>query len=178
MADYRWYVGPTVPGLEATALYHLKREGIVGFSPTERGLNPRRLYPGYVFVELESADEASIVNRIRGMRKLLPVHLGSPLPLPKGFVENLREIAASPDFSVDEAEENLRRFAPGIDEVSATGNWPLRDGQGKFLRYRKGSGVVLGYLLGREIEVTIPLHQLAFASATVDRSRGAQAVAA
>jgi transcription antitermination factor NusG len=178
MADYRWYAGAALPGLESTALYHLKREGIVGFSPMERGLTPRRLYPGYIFVELESANEAGVVNRIRGMRKLLPIHAASPLPLPRGFVENLRELAESITFSLEDAEENLRRFAPGIDEVSASGAYPLRNGHGRFLRYHKGSGIVMGYLLGREVEVRIPLHQLAPAPATMDRRRGALAARA
>ena len=159
MADFRWYVAAALAGLEATAIYHLSRAGITAYSPT---LVDRvaRYFPGYVFVELEGPWEAGIVNRTRGIHRMLPIHLDTPLALPVGFVEEFREKVAADGLRGDDEGAFLKRFVPGIDEVSAVGNYPLRDGHGRFLRYRKGAGIVLGYLLGREVEVPIPLHQL------------------
>ena len=159
MADYRWYVAAALAGLEATAIYHLSRAGIAGYAPTLAD-RAARYFPGYVFVELEGPWEAGAVNRTRGIHRMLPIHADSPLALPTGFVEEFREKVAADGLKGDDEGAFLRRFVPGIDEVSAVGNYPLRDGHGRFLRYRKGAGIVLGYLLGREVEIPIPLHKL------------------
>lgn len=172
MADYRWYVAQALPGLESTAIYHLKREGVVGFAPAVSRDKQCRIFPGYVFVELEDPDEAGIVNRTRGIHKMLPIHANTPLALPVGFIEELRDRLARGSFDEDSQDALLQRFIPG-EEVSACGMYPLRDGHGRFIRYHKGAGIVLGYLLGREIEVRIPLHQLSPTDVPSDRGRGA-----
>lgn len=170
LAEFLWYVAQALPGLEATAVYHLTREGITAFAPAivKKLVNGKpgsaRIFPGYVFVELESADESGVVNRTRGIHKLLPIHANAPLPLPTCFVDDLRARMAGGAFDEDSQDALVRKFVP---EQIVTWGGPLagacpKNG-GKFLRYHKGAGVVLGYLLGREIEMPIPLHQIAVA---------------
>ena len=157
--DYRWYAAQALAGLEATAIYYLSRAGISAFSPTIGGNHPLRLFPGYIFVELEHFTEAGEVNRTRGIRKLLPVHARDPLPLPFGFVEGLRERIARRDFDESAAEEEVYRFLPKDEVLLKTG--PFQDHRGRFVRYRKGAGVVILTLLGGEREVERPLRELA-----------------
>lgn len=164
--NYRWYVAQALAGLEATAIYHLSREGISAFSPTitiEK--RPIRLFAGYVFVELEGPHEAGRVNRQRGVHKLLPIRTRranegpvDPLPLPVGFVEAVRDRIANKGFE-SEIEETVVRFVPQQEVFIRNG--PFRDHRGRFLRYSKGSGVVLTYLLGKEHELKIPARDLA-----------------
>jgi len=172
LAEYRWYVAQALPGLEATAIYHLSREGITAYAPVISKDRAARLFPGYVFVELETPDEAGLVNRTRGIHKVLPIHTLAPLALPRGFVEDLRESLARGDFSEKSEDELMRRYAPG-DDVMPT-NGPFRDLRGRFLRYSKGCGIVLTYLLGKEHELKIPLKSLApVPNVTSSRMRGA-----
>lgn len=169
--DYRWFVAQVLSGLEGTALNHLKRDGITAFSP--KVSDGTRIFPGYIFVEIADVElEASIVNRTRGVHKLLPMHAKCPLPLPKGFVETLRERIASKDFDEATVSEDLYRFLPKEEVLVKTG--PFADHRGRFVRYRKGSGVILAALLGREVELTIPAKELAPIRPRVGRSRGAQ----
>lgn len=159
MAEFRWYVAQALPGLESTAIHHLSREGVSAWAPVATKDRQLRLFPGYVFVELESPSEAGIVNRTRGIRKMLPIHCDSPLPLPRGFVEDLRARMASGEFEEQSADEFLRRFVPGETVSISSGAFSGLDA--KFMRYSKGSGVLLMALLGREHEVRIPLQALA-----------------
>jgi|SRR6185312_13387167 len=161
-----------MPGLESTAIYHLTREGITAFAPIVTRNRAARLFPGYVFVELETPDEAGAVNRTRGIRKVLPVHTTTPLALPVGFVEDLRDRLSRGDFNEKSEDELMQRFVPG--ELVSSANGPFRDLQGRFLRYSKGCGVVLTYLLGRDHELKIPLKSLVpVLESTSGRMRGA-----
>ena len=170
--DYRWYVAQALAGLESTAIYHLSREGITAFSPRLIADDGRsvRLFPTYVFVELEGPHEAGRVNRQRGVHKLLPIRGKAragddppvPLPLPVDFVEGLRERIARKDFREGGFQESVMKFVP--QEEVFIRNGPFRDFRGRFLRYSKGSAVVLTYLLGREHELKIPTRDISAAS--------------
>ena len=161
MEDFRWYVAQALPGLEATALHHIRRIPAIrdSFAAPRSKDGRASLYPGYIFVELDGFDFAAAVNRTRGVRKLLPVHSERPLPLPRGFVEGLREAVGRGDYDERSEAERLLRFVPQEEVTMISG--PFRDHHGRFLRYHKGAGVVLFVLLRREMEVLIPLHQLA-----------------
>lgn len=174
MEAFRWYVAAALAGLEATAIYHLSRAGIVAFSPTffdRSGVVHRqvKLFPGYVFVELSAPDqrfvaefrvaEAGIVRRTRGIHSLLPVHNLAPDPLPVGFVEDLRARMATGDFDASAALSVVRRYGTGDVVPIESGPWAGFDGE--MVKYRKGSLVVLLALLGAKREVTIPSHQVA-----------------
>lgn len=159
LTNYRWFVGQALAGLEATAIYHLNRAGIAAHSPhAYLDGKPFRLFPGYVFVELAGVNEAGIVNRTRGMHKLLPIHASEPLPLPIGFLESLLARIARRELTELVAKDIVDKFVPDQSVVVKTG--PFRDFSGKYLRTSKGSGVILGYLLGARRELTIPLSDL------------------
>lgn len=155
----RWYVAQTLPGLELTAERNLIRNGL----EAEDLCSTRRVFPGYLFIRLLAAGEAALVNRTRGILKMLPRHAESPLPLPDGFVDDLRRRLKDGDLSPLGEEQFLMRWLPG-DLVSATAG-PFRDQRGRFLRYGKECAVVLGYLLGCECEYKIPLAQITAAAA-------------
>lgn len=171
MDDFRWYVARALPGLTATALWHLSRlaSGSGGgireaFSAEARGRPSKgrertvSLYPGYVFVELDGFDYAGRVNRTRGIHKLLPIFADHPSPLPRGFVEGLKAQIGCGDFDEKTEEQRLHSFVPQ-DEVEMVSG-PFRDHRGRFLRYHKGAGEIIARLLGREVTLQIPLHQL------------------
>ncbi len=148
----RDYVAQTLAGLGASAERYLGRAGFKVF-------RSGRLFPGYIFVEgIEAAASAAVVNRTRGVLKLLPKHADSPLPLPLGFVADLRWRLAEGDLSERAEEELLRRWLEGDCVVAMTG--PFRDKRGRFLHYTKDCAVVLGYLLGREVRYKVPLTEL------------------
>lgn len=170
LADYRWYVAQALPGLEALATHYLSREGISAFSPVLTGDGRKvRLYPGYLFVELAQPDEAGVVNRTRGVHKVLPIHTASPLALPRGFVEKLREKIAAGDFNERHAQEIVYRYVPQEEVMITMG--PFRDHRGRFLRYRKGCAIILASLLGREVE--LPIRPTDLVPVPVSRARGA-----
>lgn len=150
---YAWYVAQALAGLEATAIYHLTRAGLSAYSPTVAD-RQARYFPGYVFVELESPDEAGVVNRTRGIHKMLPVHAVDPLPLPYGFVEDLRGKIAAKAFDDATGRELLRKYAPGDEVLTSSGV------SGRFVCYHKESGIIIAALLGRKNTLTIPLHRL------------------
>lgn len=161
--DYRWYVAAALAGLEATAIYHLSRAGITAFSPSIGvGVSLRRLFPGYVFVELESVEEAGVVNRQRGIHRMLPVHANEPLALPRGFVEDLRGGLARGDFDAKACGEIVRKYCAGEAVPIVAGAYSGH--YGEMVRYRKGSLIVLLSLFGGQREVPIPQHCVAMAA--------------
>lgn len=176
MVGYRWFVAQALAGLEATAIYHLTRAGITAFSPVVASLfegrpTKLRLFPGYVFVELEAPGEAGIVNRTRGIYRVLPIHARDPdtlpLALPIGFVEELREKISGGSFDESAEASLLRKFIPDQEVTILFG--PFAEHRGKFLRYQKGAGVVLTALLGRDFELKVPLHHLSPAGKSYGR---------
>jgi transcription antitermination factor NusG len=148
----RDYVAQTAAGLGGSAERYLAREGFKVFRAA-------RVFPGYIFIEgIEAWRSAAVVNRTRGVLKLLPRHLETPLPLPFGFVADLRWRLAEGDLSERAEDDFLRRWLEGDQVVALTG--PFRDKRGRFLGYTKDCAVVLGYLLGREIRYMVPLDEL------------------
>lgn len=165
-----------LPGLEATALYHLDRDGFEAYSPAVAN-KKARLFPGYIFVKLANREDCFPVNRTRGIMRLLPAHLSEPLALPSDFVSSLMSRVDEGEFDEISEESLLRKFIPGEIVTALLG--PMRDQRGQFLRYRKGCGVVLGYLLGKQFEYDVPLHQLkSCGGADLPKSRSAPVKAA
>lgn len=95
-----WYVVATQPGREVLAARHLENQDFRIFLPTCRRIvrHARRksaiespLFPGYLFVALDPAvNRWRSINGTVGVRYLVSAG-GSPLALPFGFVEALRE---------------------------------------------------------------------------------------
>lgn len=149
-----WFVAQ-VSGAVELASESVKREGFRVYAPK---IGHSRIYPGYLFTEIRDMEDVCVINRCRGVISVLPIRSENPRPLPLGFVENLMEMVEGGYFS-DEAHEALvKRFVPGELVVATVG--PMRGRAGRFLRHNKGCGIVLGYLLRREIEYRVPLESL------------------
>jgi transcription antitermination factor NusG len=159
---YRWYVAQALAGLEATAIYHLSREGVTAFSPTLASNRQARLFPGYVFVELASPDEAGVVNRTRGIHKVLPVHSNNPLALPDGFVDELRGKISNGAFDEADCLRVIHKYIPGESVPIVAGSFA--GWCGEMVRYHKGSMIVLLALFGNKREVIVPRHCVAMAA--------------
>lgn len=155
-----WYAAQCMGGLESTACYHLDLNDIEFFAPVVKFKNDkeRKLFPGYIFVHLTREEECFVVNRTRGVIHMLPKWAERPHSLPDGFVEEVRDRLDSGFYEPPDEDELLKKFLPQQTVQALTG--PMRDKAGRFLRYSKGSGIVLGYLLGKEFEYKVPLHQL------------------
>lgn len=152
-----WYVAQTLPGLERTADYYLGMLGVERYIPavTAKG---RNVFRNYAFIRLNDPGEAGEINRQPGIRRMLPIHEERPRSLPPGFVEDLQMRIERGEFARGAPQEFTERFLPN-EKVVAT-NGVFRERIGKFLRYEKGCGIVLGYLLSREVRYRVPLHQL------------------
>lgn len=148
----RDYVAQTLAGLGGSAERYLGRAGF-------KVLRAGKLFPGYIFVEdIDAAASTAVINRTRGVLRLLPKHTDTPLPLPIGFVQDLRWRLAEGDLSERAEDELLRRWLEGDQVTALTG--PFRDRRGRFLCYTKDCAVVLGYLLGKEFRYKVPLTEL------------------
>jgi transcription antitermination factor NusG len=145
----KWYVGTNLPGLGATAVNGIGREGINTFRT--------RVFPGYFFVFINE-DEAGVVNRTIGVRRLLPVHRDLPLPLPDGFVEDLMARLVGGDLSMEAAAEVVERFLPGDLVMITIG--PFRDRIGRFAWRRGDVTKIMSGLLGEGIGIRVASSQL------------------
>ncbi|WP_319468913.1 transcriptional activator RfaH [uncultured Pseudodesulfovibrio sp.] len=95
----RWYVVNTKLRQEGNAEAQLQNQGFTAWLPSFRKTrsHARRvdtvkapLFTGYLFVELDlSKDSWSAVNGTWGVKHLLSQN-GKPVPLPEGFVEDLK----------------------------------------------------------------------------------------
>lgn len=98
----RWHVAATKPGRERLACEQLGNQDFEVFLPLLRRtvrargrLEDRReaYFPGYVFLRFDPDEPGwRAVNSTRGVRRLIMAG-ERPLPLPRGFVEQLRASA-------------------------------------------------------------------------------------
>lgn len=143
----RWYVVAIMPSMEATASEHLSRQGFEHCIPMQleriidkhskivETRHPR--FRGYGFVRLDlDVDRWRSVNGTRGVRHLLPLHHERPLPLPVGFVEELK---AQPE----KAEEIVALFASNEMVRVLAGAWAGQ--QAKTLDQRQGGDVQIAF---------------------------------
>lgn len=157
MIDNAWYVAQSQGGLEATAIHHLSRDGLLALAPCVTDKR-RRYFPGYVFVRLRTLADCFVVNRTPGIVKLLPLHAHEPAPLPDGWVEDLMGRITRGELDERGEETFLRRYLPGETVAALVG--PMAGRPGQFTRYHKGSAVLLGHLLGKAFEYRVPEAQL------------------
>ena len=167
MNTARWYVARTHPGQEATALTHLQRQGFVAFNPrtTESVVIAGRerrvtmaLFPSYIFVEFDISEPAQrwrSVNGTRGIVRLLPQHLETPMPVPDGFVPALQARIEAGEFTRNDGRAMLLGYARG-DVV------PIRDGtlqglSGTFDAQVAGTVYLLMQIMGRPQRVGVPV---------------------
>jgi len=98
----RWYAAQTQPRKERLAIDHLGRQAYSTYCPFVRRSKPRSgrtittlepLFPGYVFVGFDCDHERwHPVNSTIGVSRLVSF-ASRPSPLPRGFVERLRDLA-------------------------------------------------------------------------------------
>ena len=158
----RWFVASVQPGLSETAQRSLKLKEISSYFIRVRDLNGRIIsyFPGYIFVTINTdylAETANAINGTRGIGRLLPGHLESPLALPRGFVEDLKEAAEAGRLD-ERVEEMIEKYQCGEAVKVRSGPWIGTAFE--VTRYRKGSLAFFACLLGKQVEVFIPQHQV------------------
>jgi transcriptional antiterminator RfaH len=172
----REYVAQTHPGAEAVADLNLRRQGFDCYVPAiaikrRFGRDKQPIFPGYLFVtlDLSGPDRWQAVNGTRGVVRLLPSHLERPSPLPRGFVAELRGRVEGGEYDEWTVEDVVRGYAPGALVFVRSG--PFAEHEGKFQFYRKGCLYVLLALLGRELSVPIPAHQVVPGEGAINAGR-------
>jgi len=163
----RWYVAETHPRAEAKALWHLKRQGYTAYLPRYRKLrrHARRtdvvqapLFPRYIFVEMDIARIAwHAVRSTIGIVRLV-CHGERPAPVPDGVVDDIRTREDAHGFVPIEP-----RFSRGQAVRIVAG--ALTDQIGLFECASDDRRVVLLLeLLGRRVEVAVPIDAVASAA--------------
>lgn len=179
--DFRWHVARTHPGLERTASENLRAQAIETFHPytvEKRVVGGRavdakvNLFPGYIFVWADralGANQASwaAISSTRGIVRMLPSHIEVPSPLPRGFVEDLQARFEAGTLSAAEAGVVVDRYRPR--EIVPIVAGAFAGHAGMLVKYHKGSLQLLVALLGGEVRVEVPQHQVAVRS---DASHG------
>jgi len=161
----RWFV--TSVWNAGLAQRHLDRQGFESFFPVMKEVEVRRgsrcergtpLFPGYAFVFFDVERDAWwSVNGTVGIGKLLPYE--RPYPLPEGFVEDLKGMQDRGELNAVKAEETVYRFQPAEKALVLSGSFAYHTGE--FVRYHKGSLVLLMTLFGRKFEKRFAPHEVA-----------------
>ena len=159
----RWYVAYTQPNGEWKAVSHLRRQGFEAYLPLCRAIRRharrrevvrRALFPRYVFVGLDlAADRWRAVNGTVGVSHLV-CHGERPAPLPDDVVAALR---AGEDTEGLVSLTSLVLFDPGAKLRVLDGAFAGKTG--RYVHMSEAERVVLLFdLIGREVEVTVPIH--------------------
>ncbi len=162
----RWYVVQTHPRVEQRAAWHLCNQGFGAYLPeylkrrrharrTERVRAP--LFPGYLFVAMDIARMRwrAVASTI-GVCRLVSDGQ-SPTPVPAGTVE---EIRAREDGDGLIRMDKQRPFKRG--EMVQITSGALVDRAGLFeCQVEKERVILLLELLGRQVEVKVPLETIA-----------------
>ena len=163
----RWYVVETQPRSESKALWHLEKQGYSAYLPRYRKLrrHARRtdvvhapLFPRYLFVEMDIAHSAwHAIRSTIGIVRLV-CQGDRPAPVPDGVVDNIR---------VREDANGLVPIEPRFDRGQAVRivAGALADQIGLFECPTDDRRVVLLLeLLGRRVEVAVPIDAVASAA--------------
>lgn len=161
-----WYVVQSHPRAEETAERHLTRQGFTTYLPQylRRRRHARRtdwirapLFPGYLFVAMNVARQRwRAVRSTVGVRDLV-CHGERPAPVPRGIVEDIQH-RADGDGLIEMAPETP--FSSG--EIVRVTAGALADQTGLFqCATDRDRVIVLLDLLGRQVEVTLPLETVA-----------------
>ncbi len=159
----RWYVAYTQPNAEWKAASHLRRQGFEVYLPLCRGIRRharrkevvrRPLFPRYIFVGLDlAADRWRAVNGTVGVSRLV-CYGERPAPLPGGMVAGLR---AEEDTEGLVSLASLVLFDPGVRLRVLDGAFAGQTG--RYVHMTEAERVVLLFnLIGRAVEVTVPIH--------------------
>lgn len=159
-----WYVAETHPCYEHTAAEHLARRAFPVVYPRFVSRRPLRgrvvedqrpLFPGYIFVEFDLADERwKGVKDARGVRRLF----GGEQPLALPVAEAARLLSLCRGGPMDSLQ--LLGFAVGAGVMVRVGLWAGYGGRVVRLDTAQGRVVVLMALLGREYPMEYYPHDL------------------
>lgn len=161
----RWYAAYTQPQAESRAAQELRQQGFDSFLPLYRRLRRharrtetvlRPLFPRYLFVALDLETQPwRSVNGTRGVVQL--VRQGDrPAALPGGVIEGLcTRVDASGAVPLD----SLVAFERGMKLLVTDG--PFAGQVGRYEAMTDDDRVILLLdLLGRNVEVTVPILQV------------------
>lgn len=158
----RWYVAQLQAGMRLTAEANLQRQRFEFDSMLVRGeRGPAQLFPGYIFVRFDRFDPDCrwrSVNGTTGIEKLLPLHLENPMPIMAGLVEDFTSQIAAGSFDHKNFSATVAKHAVGEKVAVISGAWAGHSGT--LRRQRKGCLFLLMSLLGRELEIPVPAHQV------------------
>lgn len=156
-----WYVGQTKAGLGPWAEKNLLAQpDIVDEVYVPRILGPdgktgENLFSRYLFVHCEeNSRHHSTINSTRGMNRLLPLRVETPLSVRNGYVEDLIARVGKMG-TLDKAEEVTYDYA--TDEQIRIVNGPWAGKVAPFQYRKKGLAVLLLVVLGRPRLVPVPL---------------------
>lgn len=164
----KWYAARTQAGLGALAEKELGktfmgRPPFRCFRVTQDG---RSVFGPYIFIEFdETEDPWWMINGVRGVVKLLPTALPYPMPLPPGFIDEMRERMELGNFGLVEAEKFVHAWSIGERGVVTSGPWEGHSGP--FAGKKKGFINLSMVVLGRAFDIPIPAHQVQPASRQV-----------
>ena len=158
----RWYAAYTQPQAETRAAQELRQQGFDAFLPLCRRLRRharrtetvlRPLFPRYLFLAMDVERQRwRSVNGTRGVAQL--VRQGDrPAPIPSGIIEALR---ARADACGAVPLDSLALFERGQVVTVTVGPFAGHTGRYEALTADERV-VILVELLGRSVEVTVPL---------------------
>ena len=163
----RWYVAHTQPNSETKAIFNLSRQGFTSYLPrfharrrharkVESVIRP--LFPCYLFVYLNMEhDRWRSVNGTYGVKSLI-ANGDRPLPVPVGVVESFK--AREDKLGVISLQNPTFYCGQRVEILEG----PMKMRAGYFRRMSGEERVLLLLdLLGREVDVTIPLSSVAAA---------------
>jgi transcriptional antiterminator RfaH len=163
--DVRWYCVRSQVKREHVAAAHLvERAGVEVFAPRLRAVHGNRnggvthtleaLFPGYVFARFDYARQSRHVVSTAGVRGLVSFG-GTPPPVPDPVVEGLRREVAG---GASAAASPILREGAWVRVLA--GCFRFLEGRMVQLDPRSDRVRVLLDLLGGEVHVTLPAHQV------------------
>jgi len=181
-----WYAIQTKAGQHSIAVLNLARRNFIVFCPLAERVVKKRgrivaktSYPllgSYIFVFMDLALEGGwqVINRTRGVNRLLPHHLEEPLPVEDGLIESLQSRVNAGDFAIKMKRKLELSYKPG-DLVPILGG-VMGQHIGRFVRQQEDLVTLEIVLLGRELRVILPVNLVASGSgsdpAPLLRTRG------
>lgn len=157
-----WFVGCTKAGLGGWAEKNITEQGYETYTPRivgADGKSSENLFSRYLLVHCgDHMENYRRLNSTRGMKKLLPVHLEEPIPLPRGYVDELRQRMGLLS-TLETAEEVTKEFLPGQEVEITLG--PYAGMKGTFQERKKGLARLVMFAIGGQTVVHVPLQNIA-----------------
>jgi len=156
----RWYIAKTNSGRDHVALDQLSRRGFGVYCPivVDKSRKEERvlpLFPGYIMVEFGQFDNWQAINNTIGVVRLLPVTGEIPIPLPVGFVEEMKSRESSGEFVIDKTK--LRCFKGETVQIDGGAYCGFF---GKYQSQQGGMVTILVNAFNRQLTARLPIHHV------------------